>query len=183
LASDARYLAAWCSCGRSAVTAGTAIPVDVHGSWFVVFSTQVEDQSKMAYEVFERKTPRTGNPLMSFSRLGQITFNQPAARILQKETIETILLLWDAGEKKLAMKVTANKKDTRAYVIRFNPKGNGASFSAKTFLDHVGIDYSQRKPIPITINSNSEYFLEVAIPETCFKEEALQQLSLRSVGR
>lgn len=124
----------------------------------------------MSYEVFERKTPRMGVPTMTFSKIGQVAFNQFASRILQKETIETVLLLWDHAAKKIAMKATSNKKDTRAYTIRFNDKGNGASFSAKTFLDYVGIDYSQRKPIPITINPNNEYVLEVAIPETLFKK-------------
>lgn len=134
------------------------------------------------YEVFERKTPRLGIPVLSFSRIGQVSFNQSAARILQKETIETILLLWDASEKKLAMKATANKKDPRAYIIRYNDKGNGASFSAKTFLDHAGIDFSQRKAIPININGNGEYFLEVAIPEALFKKEGIQRVPLRNTG-
>jgi hypothetical protein len=132
----------------------------------------------MAYEVFERKTPRLGIPMLSFSKIGQISFNQSASRIFQKETIETILLLWDASDRKLAMKVTSNKKDPRAYTIRINDKGNGASFSAKTFLDHAGIDYSQRKAIPININVNSEYFLEVAIPETLFKKQGLPRAQL-----
>jgi len=133
----------------------------------------------MAYEIFERKTPRLGIPMLSFSKLGQIQFNQSASRIMQKETIETILLLWDAKEKKLAMKMTSNKKDLRSYTIRYNDKGNGATFSAKTFLDHIGIDYSQRKGIPININANSEYFLEVAIPDTCFKKEGVQRTQFR----
>jgi hypothetical protein len=129
----------------------------------------------MAYTVFERKTPRLGLPMLSFSRIGQIAFNQSAARILQKETIETILVLWDAEEKKLAMKVIGNKKDTRSYTIRYNDKGNGASFSAKTFLDHVGIDYSERKAIPISINPNNEYFVEVSIPDALMKKGGAQQ--------
>jgi hypothetical protein len=136
----------------------------------------------MPYAVFERKTPRMGIPTMSFSRIGQIAFNQHTSRILQKETLETVLLLWDADERKLAMKTTANKKDPRAYTIRFNDKGNGASFSAKTFLDHIGVDYSQRKAIPITINANNEYFLEVAIPESFFKKEGIQSVPLRNTG-
>jgi len=133
----------------------------------------------MAYEIFERKTPRIGSPFLSFSKIGQIAFNQTAARVLRKEAIETVLLLWDVDARKLAMKTTANKKDTRSYTVRYNEKGNGASFSAKTFLDHAGIDYSKRKAIPITINPNSEYFLEVAIPDTFFKKEEAQPSQLQ----
>jgi len=113
--------------------------------------------------------------MLSFSKIGQMTFNQSAARIMQKETIETILVLWDAEDKKLAMKATSNKKDARTYTVRYNDKGNGASFSAKTFLDHAGIDYSERKGIPITINPNSEYFVEVAIPDALLKKVVTQQ--------
>ena len=123
------------------------------------------------YEVFTRKTPRLGTPVMSFSKLGQITFNQSAARVLQKETIEHVLLLWASAERMIAMKVTSNKKDPRAYRIRFHPKGNGGNFSAKTFLDHLGIDYSERKSVPIEINADREMFIEVKLPEAIFKKK------------
>lgn len=126
----------------------------------------------MPYVIYERKTPRTGSPTVRFTKLGQITFNQHASRILQKDAIEMILLLWDAAEKKLAMKTISNKKDTRAYTIRYNPKGNGASFSAKTFLDYAGIDFEKGKAIPITVNSNSEYFVEVTVPPEMLKPSA-----------
>ena len=126
------------------------------------------------YEWFTRKTPRMGTPVMSFSKIGQITFNQTASRILQKEPVEYILLGWDPAERKIAFKSIANKKDPRAYRIRYNEKGNGASFSAKTFLDHAGIDYEERKAIPIEINPNGEMFLEVAVPDTFFKKKTVQ---------
>src|ERR1700737_2505468 len=110
----------------------------------------------MPYEIFTKKTPRMGNPVMSFSKLGQITFNQTAARLLQKAAIENMLLMWDSAEGKLAIKSTSNKKDPRAYRLRYNEKGNGATFSAKTFLDHYGIDYTERRAIPIDLNLDNE---------------------------
>jgi hypothetical protein len=128
----------------------------------------------MAYEVFTKKNIRLGTPTLSFSKIGQISFNQSASRILQTATIESILLLWDASDGKLALKSTSNKKDVRAYRVRFNEKGNGASFSAKTFLDHVGIDYTERKSIPIDINPDLEMFLEVKIPESLLKKKPPQ---------
>jgi hypothetical protein len=134
----------------------------------------------MAYAIFERKTPRLGTPMMSFSRIGQVSFNQPAARLLQKEALESVLLMWDSEARKLALKATANKKDPRMYTIRYNEKGNGASFSAKTFLDHAGIDYSERKAIPITINPNNELFLEIAIPDSLFKKDG--PVAVRATG-
>lgn len=136
----------------------------------------------MPYAIFERKTPRMGNPMVSFSKIGQITFNQPAARILQKEAFETVLLMWDSAANKLAMKTTSNKKDPRAYTIRYNEKGNGAVFSAKTFLDHIGLDYSERRGLPIEINPNSELFLEVKIPDTFFKKASQKTLVMERAG-
>jgi hypothetical protein len=59
----------------------------------------------MAYEVFTKKNIRLGTPTLSFSKIGQISFNQSASRILQTATIESILLLWDASDGKLALKV------------------------------------------------------------------------------
>jgi hypothetical protein len=129
----------------------------------------------MAYEVFEKKSmARRGTPVMSISKLGQVVFNQPAAGILQKEAIERVLLLWDSSAKKLALKATSNKNDPRAYTIRFNPKGNGASFSAKTFLDYIGVDFEQRKQLAVEINTNSEYFIETKIPDSFFRKQIAQ---------
>lgn len=124
------------------------------------------------YEIFTRKVPRMGNPTMGFSKIGTITFNQTAARILQKGTpIEYIFLMWDPAAKQMAMKSTSNKKDPRAYRIRYNDKGNGAGFSAKTFLDHIQADYSERRTIPVEINPDHEIFLEVRIPEEFLKRK------------
>jgi hypothetical protein len=125
----------------------------------------------MAYEVFTRKVSRMGNPTLSFSNIGTFNFNQTAARTLQKETVEHVLLLWDSTVNKLAIKTTSNKKDPRAYRIRYNDKGNGATFSAKTFLDYVGIDYSERKRIPVEITPNSEYVIEIKVPDELFKKK------------
>jgi len=124
------------------------------------------------YEVFARKVPRMGSPVMSFSKIGQVTFNQSAARILQKENVgEYFLILWDSEERMMAIKTTSNKKDPRAYHIRFHPKGNGANFSAKTFLDHAGIDYAERRSVPIEIHADREIFIEVKLPDAIFKKK------------
>ncbi len=132
----------------------------------------------MPYEVFTRKTRRSGTPTLSFSKLGQITFNQSSASILQKETIEHVLLLWDSSAGKMAIKSTSNKKDPRAYRIRYSSKGNGASFSAKTFADYIGVDLSERKSTPIDITPNSEYIIEVKIPEEFFRRRQQQHPKL-----
>jgi hypothetical protein len=135
----------------------------------------------MPYEIFTRKVPRAGTPMMSFSKIGQIAFNQSAARILQKDAIEYVLLMWDSSEKKVAIKSTSNKKDQRTYRIRYASKGNGAGFSAKTFLDYIGIDYSERKGMQIEINTNSELLIEAKVPDGFFKKKASQPRIMEKV--
>ena len=116
-----------------------------------------------------------GAPSMSFSKIGQLAFNQFAARILQKDAIEFVLIMWDGEQRKLAIKSTNNKKDARAYRIRYNEKGNGASFSCKTFLDYIGLNYAERRAVPIEINTNNEMFVEVKIPDEMFVQKTGQQ--------
>lgn len=77
--------------------------------------------------------------------------------------------MWDAKDKKLAMKTASTSNDIRSYLIRYNTKGNGAGFSAKTFLDYAGINYTQRKAIPISINPEKEFLIETPIPDACLK--------------
>jgi len=127
-------------------------------------------------EWFAKKTPRLGTPVMTFSKIGQFHFNQSAARILQKEPIEFVLLGWDGAENKIVLKALSNKKDPRAYRVRYNEKGNGAVFSAKTFLDYAGIDYSERKPIPIDIKLEADNFLEVKLPDSLLKKGGQQTI-------
>lgn len=124
----------------------------------------------MAYEVFTRKVHRVGTPTISFARNGQIRFNQPAASVLQKDAVENVLLLWDPDAKKVAIKSISNKKDTRAYRIRYSSNNNGAGFSAKTFLDYVGIDYSERRSMQVDVNPDREMLIEFAIPEGSLKK-------------
>ncbi len=132
------------------------------------------------YEIFERRVPRMGNPMMSFSKLGQITFNTLAAQALQKATVDHVLLMWDTEERKIGVKSTSNKKDSRAYHLRYHDAGNGASFSAKTFLDYIGIDYSQRRGLVVEVNPNHEMVIEVKVPDEFFKRKTQPRIVSRT---
>lgn len=134
----------------------------------------------MSYEIFGRKSPRMGNPTMSFSKQGQFVFNTMAAQKLQKAAIEHILIMWDTEERKVALKSTTNKKDGRAYRIRYFNQGNGAGFSAKTFLDYIGVDYSQRRPLDIEIDPNHEMAIEARIPDEWFKRKSQPRIVSRN---
>jgi len=132
------------------------------------------------YEVFSRKAPRMGTPMMSFSKQGQIVLNTLAAQQLQKATVENLLLMWDTEERKIGLKSTSNKKDSRAYHIRFYEQGNGGGFSAKTFLDYIGIDYSHRRAISVEINPNHEMVIEAKIPDEYFKRKTQPRIVSRT---
>jgi hypothetical protein len=134
------------------------------------------------YEVFSRKAPRMGTPMMSFSKLGQIVFNTLAAQALQKAAINNVLLMWDTEERKMAVKSTSNKKDSRAYTIRYHAEGNGATFSAKTFMDFIGIDYSQRRGLQVEINPSHEIVVEVKIPDEYFKRKTQPRIVSRTAS-
>lgn len=132
------------------------------------------------YEVFSRKAPRMGTPMLSFSKQGQIVFNTLAAQQLKKAGVDSLLLMWDTEDRKIALKSTSNKKDARAYQIRYYEAGNGGGFSAKTFLDYIGIDYSRRRGVDVEINPNHEMVIEVKIPDEYFKRKSQPRIVSRT---
>jgi hypothetical protein len=117
-------------------------------------------ENAMAYEVFTRKIIRTGSPTVSVSRLGRIGLNQSASHAMEITSETLVLLLWDKEHKKIAIKKVTNK-DARAYRITLSNKSSG--FSAKTFLDYIGYDYSQTRSFPAEWNEQ-EKMLEVQLP-------------------
>lgn len=51
------------------------------------------------------------------------------------------------------------KKDQRAYRLAYGKKGNGAGFSAKTFMDHIGYDYSESRSTPVTWDEGESMYI------------------------
>lgn len=104
----------------------------------------------MPYEIFTRKTRRMGTPSVTFNKMGRLQFNKPATAKLEKEAVEYVLLLWDASLNKVGVRLIT-KKDSRAYRVSYGVKGNGAGFSAKTFFDYIGLDYTETRSTPVEI--------------------------------
>lgn len=97
----------------------------------------------MAYEIYSKKNVRrTGGPQLAFLRTGRIAFNKAATAILTEQVVELVLLLWDSSARKVAIK-PITKKDPRAYKVNVAKRDNTAGFSAKTFLEDIGIDYEK----------------------------------------
>ncbi len=123
----------------------------------------------MAYEIFTRKVRRVGSPAVTLSTLGRLALNKAAADILHRSAVEHVLLLWDAEARKFAVR-PITKKDERAYKLHYGKKGNGAGFSAVTFLAHIGYDYSKTRSHPAIWNEDQQMF-EVEVPQECFQSQ------------
>jgi hypothetical protein len=94
------------------------------------------------YKVIPRNLARASTPVVSTTRLGRITLNASAARILAEKGIEQVYLMWDADSRKFALK-PSEKIDAAGYELRFAPGYAGAGFSAKPFLRLIGYDFEE----------------------------------------
>ena len=113
----------------------------------------------MPLEIFSRKVRRLASPQVTLTTLGRIALNKAATVIFEKQAVENVLLLWDADTKKFAIRAIT-KKDPRAYRIHYGQKGNGAGFSAVTFLDFIGYDCrKESRSFPAEWNDESSMFL------------------------
>jgi hypothetical protein len=131
----------------------------------------------MAFEIFSRKVRRQASPQITLNTLGRIAFNKGATAILEKQAVENVLLLWDADSKRFAVRAIS-KKDPRAYRLGYGKKGNGAGFSAVTFLDYIGYDYKKEsRSFPAEWNADENMFL-VGLSEEVLGQE---QLALMAV--
>ena len=130
----------------------------------------------MAFEIFTRKHTRLRDPAISFNRLGRIGLNQAATLVLQKDAVEFVLLLWDKTTGVIAIR-PITKKDPRAYRISYAKRGNGSGFSAKTFLDWIGFDYSSTRSFPADWNEREGRFEIKPLPET-LKDERQGELAV-----
>jgi hypothetical protein len=112
----------------------------------------------MAYEVFVRTARRTGTPAVAFMESGRMSLNAAATKILTDQAVEYVVLLWDAGTKRVAIRPIA-KKDPRAYKLNRSGKGHGSGFSAVTFFEHIGFDHKKgTKSFPVDWNNEQGMF-------------------------
>lgn len=134
----------------------------------------------MAYEIFTRKVRKLRTPAVTVTKLGRLAFNKAATAPFEKHAVENVLLLWDAEKIQFAVRVIT-KKDTRSYRLTYGNKGNGAGFSAKTFFDYIGLDYSESRTMPAEWN-DQEMMFEIKIPDEFFVQKRQQVMPL-DVGK
>lgn len=118
------------------------------------------------YKIYPRNLARASSPVVSATRLGRITLNAAAARIMVEKRIENVFLLWDADARKFALK-PSEKPDATAYQLRFAPENAGAGFSAKPFLRLLGYDFEETIALATEWLENDQ-ILEVTLPSEGF---------------
>ncbi len=133
----------------------------------------------MGWEIFTRKTRRGGSPSITFNKLGRLALNKPATAKFEQEAVEFVLLLWDQTKRQVGIR-PITKKDPRSYRLAYGKKGNGAGFSAKTFFDHIGLDYSESRQVPVRWDDGESMYIG-EVPMEFFQK--VRQQPLLAVGR
>jgi len=128
----------------------------------------------MAYEIYARKTKRMGSPMVTFSTLGRISLNKAGTARFEKEVVEFVILMWDPSAHKVGIR-PISKKDPRGYRVSYGKKGNGAGFSAKTFLDYIEYDYGESRSFQTEWNDQENMF-EFEIPVEHLKDSRQRKL-------
>lgn len=96
------------------------------------------------WEVYTRQIIRTGEPTVTFGKMGRISLNMVATNILERDKASHVVMMWDKEFFKCALRV-ATSKDAGAYKVTYNDKGNGAGFSAVTFLNYIRYDWTETR--------------------------------------
>ena len=76
-------------------------------------------------------------------------------------------MLWDKEKRQIGVRSIA-KKDPRSYTIHWSKRGDGASFSAATFLRYIEYDASESRTFQARWDEQQLMF-EIEIPKEHFK--------------
>ena len=115
----------------------------------------------MAYEVFTRTTARVDTPTVSVVPDGRMVMNAAAVRILVGLRVKAVLLLWDQGNRKVAIKA-ASRGNANAFAVSI-VRGTSGSIRAKSFLSHLGWNARKRVRLPATWTEKEGMF-EITLP-------------------
>jgi hypothetical protein len=94
---------------------------------------------RMAYTIWDEKNSRVLSPAVTINAGGIISLNAPLTRIFHKNTFKAVLLLFDAGKKRIALR-PVTKKDTRSYSLSYGLNLSHVSTSGRSFLKEIGSD-------------------------------------------
>ncbi len=120
----------------------------------------------MGYEIIGRTIVYQGSPMITLTAKGRLSFNKAASSILQKEAVENVLLMWDKERRYIGIRSIA-KKDPRSYKIHWNKRGDGAGFSAATFLKIIEYNASETRSYEVQWDEQQQTF-EIEVPKEYF---------------
>ena len=139
----------------------------------------------MSWQIYEKTTARrSSDPTLTISKkFGRLGFNATAAEQMKKNAMETVLLMWDPENRQIGIR-NVMKKDPRAYTLHFSKKQYGAGFAARTFLNHIGYDYSETRSFPCEWNEQDGIFV-VQLSDEAFvqKTARVTKLPVATRGR
>lgn len=135
----------------------------------------------MAWEVYTRQVIRTGEPAVTITKMGRLALNKLASEFFETAKAAHVLLLWDKDAFKCGIKV-ANSKDIGAYTLTAGANGNGAGFSAVTFLNYLRYDWT------VTRSFNAEWdasasMLVFSVPKEHFGASGDRKQPVGSIKR
>ncbi len=104
----------------------------------------------MAFQPFERKRQRTGEPMLTVTKYGNLMINS-TCMAKYFSGYRYVRLYWDADERKIGVK-PMKKKDQHSYSISPSPKGGVGTFSGTAFFKQFGVNYKETKSYPATWN-------------------------------
>lgn len=115
----------------------------------------------MGYELFKNRAHKFGSPQLTI-RGGRIFFNADAGDLLAKTGMKYIHVLWDAEERKLAIRPIA-KQDGNAFAVSFKKGRRGGTFSVGSFLKYIQWRADESVVVPILWNEK-EHLFEASLP-------------------
>ncbi len=111
---------------------------------------------------------------VTFTNKDYVLINNHAARIFHRMAAKFVLVLWDKGSRKVALRPII-EKDSRAYKLTYttyqnNDQPNGTKFWARSFLNHIKWNAQEKKTILATWN-NEQQIMEFILPEDCLADD------------
>jgi len=115
----------------------------------------------MVYELFDSKAAKLDSPQLTI-RNQKIVFNIGASDILRKAGVKLVLILWDVGEVRVAIRPIAKQEGTTFKISTPRGKRSGL-ISAQSFLNYI----QWRATAPVTVDAHwnkAEQLLEASLP-------------------
>ena len=116
----------------------------------------------MAYELFDSKAIRIGSPALTIGTDGRVTLNADVGDILASLGARYAQILWDRESFRLAIR-PLTRRDQRAFKLTVVQGKRGASFHARSFLNYIQWQPSNRFTTAVHWNEK-EGLLETVLP-------------------